>query len=146
MRRAMHERRGMRKRCGMHKRRRMCKRCRTRKRRRRNKRCRMNKWMRKGDAVHTLACIQHAHDTRVHALSLKTTMPPTPCHHYSKDVKKLVIYQSNVLNMLTTDIAVNLDMPVHVVQWVLQTWDEIGAVVREPKTLGRCHELTIFTT
>ena len=27
--------------------------------------------------------------------------------------------------MSTTDIAVNLDMLVHVMQWVLQTWDEI---------------------
>ena len=60
-------------------------------------------------------------------------MPPTPRHSYSKDVKKLVIYQSSVLNMLTTDIAVNLDMPVHVVQQVLQTWDEIRAVIREPE-------------
>ena len=63
-------------------------------------------------------------------------MPPTPCCHYSKDVKKLVIYQSNVLNMSTTDIAVNLDMLVHVVQRILQTWDKIGAVIRELKTLG----------
>ena len=75
-------------------------------------------------------------------LSLKTTMPPTPCCRYSKDVKKLVIYQLNVLNMLTTDIAVNLDMLVHVIQRVLQTWDEIGAVIREPKTLGRAHLMT----
>ena len=69
-------------------------------------------------------------------------MPPTPHCCYSKDVKKLVIYQSNVLNMSTTDIAVNLNVPVRVVQWVLQTWDEIGAVVREPKTLGRAHLMT----
>ena len=69
-------------------------------------------------------------------------MPPTPCRRYSKDVKKLVIYQLSVLNMLTTDIAVNLDMPVCVVQWVLQTWDEIGAVVREPKTLGQACLMT----
>ena len=73
---------------------------------------------------------------------MKTTMPPTPCHHYSKDVKKLVIYQSNVLNMSTTDIAVNLNMPMHVMQRVLQTWDEIRAVVREPKTLGWAHLMT----
>ena len=48
----------------------------------------------------------------------------------------------NVLNMSTMDIAVNLDMPVRVVQWVLQTWDKIGAVVREPKTLGRARLMT----
>ena len=69
-------------------------------------------------------------------------MPPTPCRRYSKDVKKLVIYQSSVLNMLTKDITVNLNMPVRVMHWVLQTWDEIGAVVREPKTLGRAHLMT----
>ena len=69
-------------------------------------------------------------------------MPPTPRRRYSKDVKKLVIYQSNVLGMSTTDITVNLDMPVCVVQRVLQTWDEIGAVVREPKTLGRARLMT----
>ena len=69
-------------------------------------------------------------------------MPPTPCRRYSKDVKKLVIYQSSVLNMLTKDITVNLNMPVRVMQRVLQTWDEIGAVVREPKTLGRAHLMT----
>ena len=69
-------------------------------------------------------------------------MPPTPRRRYSKDVKKLVIYQSNVLGMSTTDIAVNLDMPVRVVQRVLQTWDKIRAVVREPKTLGRARLMT----
>ena len=69
-------------------------------------------------------------------------MPPTPRRCYSKDVKKLVIYQSNVLNMSTTDIAVNLDMPVHVVQRVLQTLDKIRAVVRELKTLGRACLMT----
>ena len=69
-------------------------------------------------------------------------MPPTPRCRFSKDVKKLVIYQSNVLGMSTTDIAVNLDMPVRVMQRVLQTWDEIGAVVREPKTLGQARLMT----
>ena len=29
-----------------------------------DKRCRMNRWMRKGDTVHTLACVQHVCDTR----------------------------------------------------------------------------------
>ena len=69
-------------------------------------------------------------------------MPPTPRRCYSKDVKKLVIYQSNVLNMSTTDITVNLNMLVHVMQQVLQTWDEIGAVIREPKTLGQARLMT----
>ena len=75
-------------------------------------------------------------------LIFKTTMPPTPHRRYSKDIKKLVIYQSNVLDMSTMDLTVNLDMPVRVVQWVLQTCDEIRAVVREPKTLGWAHLMT----
>ena len=40
------------------------------------------------------------------------------------------------------DIAVNLDMPVRVMQQVLQTWDKIGAVVRELKTLGQACLMT----
>ena len=120
----------------------LCARCGTCKRCRMHERCSMNRWMRRGDMVHTLTCVQHTHNSKVHALSLKTTMPPTPCHRFSKNVKKLVIYQSNVLGMSTTDIAVNLDMPVCVVQWVLQTWDEIGAVAREPKTLGWARLMT----
>ena len=28
------------------------------------KRCRTNRWMRKGDAVHTLTCVQHVRNTR----------------------------------------------------------------------------------
>ena len=88
----------------------------------------------------------HAYNTRESPRTeFETTMPPTPRHRYSKDIKKLVIYQSNVLGMSTMDIAVNLDnldMPVRVVQRVLQTWDEIGAVVREPKTLGQARLMT----
>ncbi|KAF8574217.1 hypothetical protein K439DRAFT_1237552, partial [Ramaria rubella] len=38
-----------------------------------------------------------------------------------------------------TAITIDLNMPLHVVQRVLQTWDEIGAVVKEPKKLGREH-------
>ncbi|KAF8573921.1 hypothetical protein K439DRAFT_1275267, partial [Ramaria rubella] len=39
-------------------------------------------------------------------------------------------------------IAIDLDMPVHVVQRVLQMWDEIGAVVKDPKKLGRVRLMT----
>ena len=44
--------------------------------------------------------------------------------------------------MSTKDITVNLDMLVCVMQQVLHTWDEIGAVVREPKTLGQACLMT----
>ncbi|KAF8461778.1 hypothetical protein JB92DRAFT_2777561, partial [Gautieria morchelliformis] len=36
-----------------------------------------------------------------------------------------------------TDIAIDLDMPVRVVQRVLQTWDEIGTVLKEPQKVGQ---------
>ncbi|KAF8578530.1 hypothetical protein K439DRAFT_1238229, partial [Ramaria rubella] len=38
-----------------------------------------------------------------------------------------------------TAIAIDLNMPLHVVQRVLQTWDQIGTVVKDPKRLGRMH-------
>ena len=43
-----------------------------------------------------------------------TTMPPIPHCSYSKDLKNCVIYQSSILNMLTMEIAISLDMPVRV--------------------------------
>ena len=46
----------------------VCERHGTDERRRMNERVserhRTNRWMRKGDTVHTLACVQHVHDTR----------------------------------------------------------------------------------
>ncbi|KAF8590326.1 hypothetical protein K439DRAFT_1330687, partial [Ramaria rubella] len=38
-----------------------------------------------------------------------------------------------------TAITIDLNMSLHVVQRVLQTWDEITAVVKEPKKLRRAH-------
>ncbi|KAF8576697.1 hypothetical protein K439DRAFT_1366511, partial [Ramaria rubella] len=38
-----------------------------------------------------------------------------------------------------TAIAINPNMPLRVVQRVLQTWDEIGTVVKDPKRLRRAH-------
>ena len=71
-------------------------------------------------------------------------MPPIiPRCRYSKDLKNRVIYQTTVLSMSPTEIAINLDMPLHVMQHVLDTWDEIGVVVRELQKLGWAHLMTI---
>ena len=66
-------------------------------------------------------------------------MMSTPHRHYSKDLKKCILHQSTVLGMSPTEILISLDMPLCVVQQALQTWDKIGAVVREPKKLGQAH-------
>ncbi|KAF8158563.1 hypothetical protein B0H34DRAFT_808019 [Crassisporium funariophilum] len=59
----------------------------------------------------------------------------TPIHRqqaqYSRDLKRRVIYQSKILNMTNTQVAINLDMPVRVVEHVKQTWRDIGEVCRD---------------
>ena len=52
--------------------------------------------------------------------------------HYSKDLKQRIVYQRFTLGMNTSEIAKNLDMSVRVVQQVLQLWEEIGEVVKDP--------------
>ena len=39
--------------------------------------------------------------------------------------------------METVEIARSLDMSVHVVQWVLQLWEEIGEVVKDPRQYAK---------
>jgi len=56
---------------------------------------------------------------------------------YSRDLKKWVVYQAFTLMKSTTEIAINLDMPVHVVQHVLTNWQEIGDVCKDRTHLGR---------
>ncbi|KAK6997463.1 hypothetical protein R3P38DRAFT_3059166 [Favolaschia claudopus] len=64
--------------------------------------------------------------------------PPTAERkHYSKDLKTRVIYQAFTLDKSTTQIAIDLDMPVRVVQRVKQTWREIGEVCRDRRYIGR---------
>ncbi|KAF8580924.1 hypothetical protein K439DRAFT_1355624 [Ramaria rubella] len=58
---------------------------------------------------------------------------------YGQEVKQLVVYQRFTLLKSPTAITIDLNMPLYMVQRVLQTWDEIGAVVKEPKKLGRAH-------
>jgi len=56
---------------------------------------------------------------------------------YSWDLKKQVVYQAFTLMKSTTEIAINLDMPVRVVQHVLMNWWEIGDVCKDRTCLGR---------
>ena len=59
-------------------------------------------------------------------------------HQYSRDLKKRVIYQAFTLRKLnTTQIAIDLDMPAHVVQRVMKTWREIGEVCRDRSCFGQ---------
>ncbi|KAJ7117077.1 hypothetical protein C8R44DRAFT_879589 [Mycena epipterygia] len=62
----------------------------------------------------------------------------TPIHkHYFKDLKNHVIYQAYTLGKTSTEIAIDLDMPLRVVQRVKRTWREIGEVCRDRRYLGR---------
>jgi len=53
------------------------------------------------------------------------------CRHYSRDLKRHVIYQARTLGKPSTQIEISLDMPLRVVQQVQQVWDEIGEVCRD---------------
>ncbi|KAK7012384.1 hypothetical protein R3P38DRAFT_3324092 [Favolaschia claudopus] len=60
--------------------------------------------------------------------------PPSPVRkQYSADLQRRVIHQPKN----STEIAIDLDMPVRVVQRVKQTWHEIGDVCRDRKDQGR---------
>jgi transposase len=57
--------------------------------------------------------------------------------HYSRDLKRRVIYQAGVLGRTSTEISFNLDIPLRVVQRVKQTWNEIGEVCKDRTAMGR---------
>ncbi|KAJ7580331.1 hypothetical protein C8J56DRAFT_867191 [Mycena floridula] len=62
--------------------------------------------------------------------------------HYSHDLKRRVIYQHNILGFSTTKISQNLDMPLRVVQRVIQVYNEIGDVCRDRSHIGRSSLMT----
>jgi len=51
--------------------------------------------------------------------------------HYSRDLKRIVIYQRHVLAKKPTEIAIDLDIPLRVVQRVIKTWKNIGEVCQD---------------
>jgi hypothetical protein len=58
-------------------------------------------------------------------------------HHYSHDLKRLVIHMSQRLHLSSTEITLLLDMPLRVVQRVRQVYNEIGEVSRQRARSGR---------
>ena len=68
---------------------------------------------------------------------------PVPLHRrYTRDLRHRVVYQHNVLGFKTTTIAINLDMPLRVVQRTLQCWRELGDVLQTPSQMGRVSLMT----
>ena len=57
--------------------------------------------------------------------------------HYSRDLKRRIIYQAEVLARTSTEISINLDIPLRVIQRVKQTWNEIGEVCKDRTAMGR---------
>ncbi|KAF8236349.1 hypothetical protein L208DRAFT_1528436, partial [Tricholoma matsutake] len=55
---------------------------------------------------------------------------------YSRDLKKRVVYQAFTLEKTTTEISINLDIPLRVVQCVLKCWKEIGEVCKDRTRMG----------
>lgn len=63
---------------------------------------------------------------------------PNPTRqHYSRDLKERVVYQAYTLNKRTTAIAIDLDIPLRVVQRVLRSWREVGEVCKDRTVMGR---------
>jgi transposase-like protein len=65
---------------------------------------------------------------------------------YSKDLKMRVIHQAFTLGKTSTQIAIDLDMPVRVVQRVKRTWAELGEVCRDRRHKGRAPMLSTGNT
>jgi len=65
----------------------------------------------------------------------KREIPLRQC--YTTDLKRRVIYQAFTLGKKLMEIAIDLDMPVRVVQRVQQTWMQIGQVCCSQQFIGR---------
>lgn len=57
--------------------------------------------------------------------------------HYSRDLKTRIVYQAYTLHKNSTDISIDLDIPMRVVQRVLRSWKEIGEVFKDRRRVGR---------
>ncbi|KAJ7440421.1 hypothetical protein FB451DRAFT_1300428 [Mycena latifolia] len=67
-------------------------------------------------------------------------------NHYLADLKRRVVYQAFTQGKSSTAIALDLNMPVRVVQRVKRTWLEIGEVCRSRKYMGRAPMLSTAHT
>jgi transposase len=56
---------------------------------------------------------------------------------YHPDLKKRVVYQVYTLGMSTTEVSISLNMPLHVIQRILQNWRTIEEVCRDRSGQGR---------
>ncbi len=56
---------------------------------------------------------------------------------YSDDLKQRVIYQAFTLGKKSTEIAIDLEIPLRVVQHVKHTWMQTGRVSRPQEFMGR---------
>lgn len=56
---------------------------------------------------------------------------------YSPDLNQRVVYQAYTLMKTTTEIAINLNMPVHVVKHILMNWQKTGDVCKDQAYMGR---------
>lgn len=56
---------------------------------------------------------------------------------YSRDLKRRVIYQAEILGLSSTEISISLDMPLRCVQRVRRNWREIGEVCMDRTYIGR---------
>ena len=81
-------------------------------------------------------CLPSIHTTHCPQMPWKQREIPIR-KYYSEDLKQRVIYQAFTLAKKSTEIAIDLDMPVHVVQRVKRTWMEIGHVCHTRRFLGR---------
>lgn len=88
--------------------------------------------------IDRLSVIDKSHDVVSFLLppvmSITEDTHPKVRKQYSKDLKERVIYQRNTLGLSTTEIAKSLAMHPRVVRRTLQLWNELGTVVRDPRT------------
>jgi hypothetical protein len=73
-----------------------------------------------------------------HTTLMPRKKPSIPLRRrYTADLKQRVVYQAFTLGKKSTEIAIDLDIPVRVVQRVKHTWMQIGRVCRSQESIGR---------
>jgi hypothetical protein len=55
---------------------------------------------------------------------------------YSRDLKLAVVHQTHILGYKSTKIAIELNIPLRVVQRIRQNWNEIKDVCKEQRKIG----------